>query len=168
MVVIQIFLLAFFYWTVDAYAEGFKDLILCELVFSDQDLEKYGKSQDAQTEPAVPGSEDTRRISGEEREKATEENKRKGEEKQKERWCNRGNKLRRKIEKLRLNVQGREREIAGMSIITFREITRKEKAQKDLERGYKRRLMDAEQSLTDAENEAYRKHIPMGWLRCQF
>ncbi len=170
-VIISTTLLAFVYLSIDAQAaEDYKNLKLCQLVFSDQDLERYEKSEDVQTEAAVPGNEygKMQRINREERERVVEENKRISEEKQKDHWCNRGNKIRRKIERLKLNVQDREREIAGMNAITFREMARKEKAQKDLERGYKRRLKEAEQTLTDAENEAYRKGIPMGWPRCQF
>jgi len=171
LVIISTILLAFVYLSIDAQAtEDYKDLKLCELVFSDQDLERYERTEDVQTEPAVPGNEyeERQRINKEERERAMEEKKRISEDKQKDHWCNRGNKIRLKIEKLRGNVQDREREIAGMSAFTAREMARKEKAQKNLERGYKRRLKEAEQTLTDAENEAYGKNIPMGWLRCQF
>ncbi len=171
LVIISTTLLAFVYLSIDAQAaEDYEELRLGQPVFSDHDLEKYEKLQDIQTEQSAPESdyEKRQRINKEERQRAMEEKRRIGEEKQKERWCNRGNKIRLKIEKLRGNVQDREREIAGMSAFTSREMARKEKAQKNLERGYKRRLKEAEQTLTDAENEAYRKGIPMGWPRCQF
>lgn len=136
-VIISTTLLAFAYLSIDAQAaEDYKDLKLCQLVFSDQDLERYEKSEDAPTEPAVPGNEyeKRQRINKEERDRAMEEKKRISEEKQKDHWCNRGSKIRRKIERLKLNVQDRERKIAVMNTITFREMAEKRRLRKTLKR----------------------------------
>ena len=113
-------------------------------VFSNQDIEKYKKPSDnktayIKTDRAAERKEKTLEIK---------------EEKEKEYWCKRANPYRKKIERIK--------EEAGEL-----EKLNTKKAGKRLENARKR-LKYAEKDLAELEDEAHRKGIPPGWLRCQF
>jgi hypothetical protein len=117
--------------------------------FTNKDLEKYHNT--SESKPAVPDPmlKDTKSEKIVKTEKSREQ-------KEKEYWCKKTTPYRRKIEKAKDDI--REIEKSG-------KITKQLKKKLEV---VKKQLKTAEQDLADIEDEAYRKRIPPGWLRCQF
>jgi hypothetical protein len=82
------------------------------------------------------------------------------EQREKDYWCNRARAYRKKIDKAagEITEAGKDRGGAGRK--------QSKTAVKKLGRE-KKQLRDAEIDLRDLEDEAHRKGIPPGWLRCQ-
>ena len=125
--------------------------------YSGRDTEKYRSSADAQ-----PSG--TQKIRREERKK---DNRMAKDRKEQDRWCGEATARKKKIEKAREAVREAERDIAREKEKSFHTDKEKNKLRDRLDRA-KARLKSEEQELNDLENEAHRKGVPPGWLRCQF
>ena len=117
--------------------------------FTNKDLEKYRSNSDIKPVAPEPAIKD---INSEKIVK-TEKSR---EQKEKEYWCKKTKPYIRKIDKAKDDI----REIEGIGKVT--------KQSKKKLAVAKKNLKTAEQDLSDIEDEAYRKRIPPGWLRCQF
>ncbi len=151
-------------------AELFMGTVMAkDKVFTNQDIEKYKKPSDS--EPQSTKIDRTIDKTSERREKAEKIK----EEREQEYWCKKATVYKRRIEKAQDKVEEAEKELSELqnaepltSIQKKRATEKKIKElQKKLERGRKQ-LKYAERDLSDLEEEAHRKRIPPGWLRCQF
>lgn len=127
--------------------------------FSNEDLEKYKSPSDNKTPKT--------RAEAVEKKKKAEKTK---EQKEKEYWCKRATEYRKEIEKAQEDVEETEKKLAEIEGNPLPGAKSK-KALKQLNtklRKSKKKLRNAERDLSDFENEAHRKGIPPGWLRCQF
>jgi hypothetical protein len=89
----------------------------------------------------------------------------KGEgQKEQEYWCKKATSYRRKIEKNREEVLNREKVFTDLKEGSGK---KKKSAEEKLEK-WRRQLKESERDLADLEDEAHRRAIPPGWLRCQF
>ena len=113
--------------------------------FTNRDLEKYSSTSDNRlvTSKTTPKDE-TPKTSGSR------------EQKEKEYWCKRGGHYQKKIDMAKDDIK--EIEDSG---------GRTKAARKKLEAS-KKRLKAAERDLAEIGDEAHRKRVPPGWLRCQF
>jgi len=129
-------------------------------VFTNEDIEKYhapSAGSATASNPLPQEDSDTdrkykeRRISGEH---------------EMEYWCKKARTINRRIEDDRETVK----EIGDQAVEpgTRRSSSRKKTAtlEKKLDKA-KKRLRNSESDLKDLEDEAHRKGIPPGWLRCQ-
>lgn len=135
------------------------------LSFSNKDLEAY-------REPVAERIPEIKSEKVEDKE-AIQETKR--TEKEREYWCHKAYQYNQKIEKAQDEVKKTESELSDLkdtgSQSSFKKKRALEKkiknAQKRLD-GARKRLGYAEKDLSFVEDEARRKDIPPGWLRCQF
>jgi septal ring factor EnvC (AmiA/AmiB activator) len=93
----------------------------------------------------------------------------------KEYWCKKASVLQRAIDKARDNVRYEEEKLKraknSRPSMSYKQQKSYEARISELERKVERAknsLNYAEKDLQDLENEAHRKSIPPGWLRCQF
>jgi peptidoglycan hydrolase CwlO-like protein len=102
--------------------------------------------------------------------------KKSGSEKQeREYWCKQGTKHKKNIEKAQQEISDTEKELESLKKEASMEIGNKrtaldkkiKKTEKKL-REAKKELAKREKDLNILENEAHKKGIPPGWLRCQF
>ena len=135
------------------------------LSFTDRDIDRYKKPSDNKT----PVTTSTRR-------KEKEDNAlRIREQQEQEYWCKKATLYKRKIENAQDEVEEWEKRLSELRDSDFQGSTKKKKiveknikiSQKKLERA-KKQLEYTERDLSDLEEEAHRKEIPPGWLRCQF
>jgi hypothetical protein len=125
--------------------------------FTNKDVEKYKKSPDAQPATQKKDAQEERKSSA-----------RLAKDKQEqERWCKRANAQRKKIEKAQYNVRKAEKDLAREKEKDPRGSKKNTKIQDRLDRA-KHLLALEEKELNEIENEAHRKGVPPGWLRCQF
>lgn len=127
--------------------------------FSNEDIEKYKSPSDNKTPKTRAEAVETK--------KKAEKTK---EQKEKEYWCKRATEYRKEIEKAQEDVEETEKKLAEIEGNPLSGAKSK-KALKQLNtklRKSKKQLRNAERDLSDFENEAHRKGIPPGWLRCQF
>lgn len=92
------------------------------------------------------------------------------EQKDKEYWCKKATAYREKIEKAQAEIKEAEKRLSeteGTDLLDAKKKKGIKKSQKDLTRA-KKQLKEAERELNKLEDEAHRKGIPPGWLRCQF
>lgn len=124
------------------------------VVYTNEDIEKYRKPSDKIARDAKAP------VARELKEQA------KGAESQKEKdyWCKKATAYRKGIEEAGDNVKEAENKLSGLKPKDKKKISQ---AQKNLERARKELRM-RERDLSDLEEEAHRKGIPPGWLRCQF
>jgi hypothetical protein len=125
--------------------------------FTNEDVKKYRKSPDGQ--PALP-KKDVK-----EEKKATASMAR--DKQEQERWCKQANEQRKKIETARDDVVKAEKDLSREKEKSAGSSKKNKKLQNRLDQA-KRRLSVEEKELHDLENEAHRKGVPPGWLRCQF
>jgi len=94
----------------------------------------------------------------------------KKEKEDKEYWCKRANAHRNKIEKAQSEIAETEEKLAKLKDAASREAGKKsdiKKAEKRLKE-VERQRKENEKGMSRLEDEAHRKGIPPGWLRCQF
>ncbi len=128
------------------------------LSFKNKDLEHYESPGDRKTrEPQLPEQKNS-----EVRKTKTEDSR---ELREKEYWCKKATPQRKKIEHLTEEISEKERELTEEN--AKGSVKNKKTLTKTLTKT-RRRLKDAEEKFSDLEDEAYRKGVPMGWLRCQF
>jgi hypothetical protein len=85
---------------------------------------------------------------------------------ERERWCKRATAQRDEIEKAQYEVQVSEKKLRQEEKKDFHGGKKTKQLQERLALA-KRKLAGEEKELTDIENEAHRKGVPPGWLRCQ-
>ncbi len=127
-------------------------------VFTNQDTEKYKTPAD--NNPSVIKTK---------MDKATEKSEKAQkikEEQEKEYWCKKTIQCKNKIEKIKEEIAEAEKELSGENSmhLSYKE---KKAIQKKI-KSEKKKLKYAENDLAEFEDEAHRKGIPPGWLRCQF
>ena len=126
------------------------------LSFSNKDLEPYENSGD-RTQSAEPKNSEFRKTKAEDSR----------EEREKEYWCKKAAPQRKKIQQLKEEISEKERELTeentGVAVKNRKTRTRDKALSKT-----RKRLKDAEGKFSDLADEAHRKGVPMGWLRCQF
>lgn len=128
--------------------------------FSNEDIEKYKSPSDYKAAKTRANTAETKKEKAEKTK----------EQKEKEYWCKRATEYKKKIEKTREDVEETEKKITELEGNPLPGAKSK-KALKQLNtklRKSKKQLRNAERDLGDFENEAHRKGIPPGWLRCQF
>lgn len=87
-----------------------------------------------------------------------------------ETWCNRGEHCRSRIERAKRELELAEakyKENLSRRRIARRSGKREETAEAKMNKA-RQKLEQAERDLHDLEQNAHRKNIPPGWLRCQF
>ncbi|MBI5102692.1 MAG: hypothetical protein HZB33_12790 [Nitrospirae bacterium] len=135
--------------------------------FTNKDLEQYKhKSQEGGTPKALQG------VGGNNSE---EKHAKSDKNKDQEYWCSKGRQLRKKLDMSRDEVNALK-ELSNEFRETEASSSGKKKlaARKNVRKNEKnvvaaqRRLKEREALLADLEEDAYRKGIPAGWLRCQF
>lgn len=142
-----------------------------ETTLTNKDLEKY----------RVPEAKTAQKPAGHKDAKSGDADRAK-EHKEQEQWCKKATALQRKIEKAKDAVAALEQKlsaatkdetplegpkrISGTKTKKVSAKTGKALGQK-LEKSRKE-LSYAERDLSDLQEEAHRKNIPPGWLRCQF
>jgi hypothetical protein len=93
-------------------------------------------------------------------------------EKEKDRWCRKGNLHRNRVGAAQANLSEAERKYSDSlekaSASTPKKRKRAAKVSDSGVRKARLKLEKAERALNDLEQEAHRKNIPPGWLRCQF
>lgn len=133
--------------------------------FTNEDLKAYKSHQDNKTVPPK---------AAERREEKKDGLKKLQEEIDREQWCKRATSLRKKIEKAQDGVDDDEGKIADLKKESSQADFKRQKAlekrikrlEKDLEKSHKK-LKYAQKDLSDLEDEAHRKRVLPGWLRCQ-
>ncbi len=122
--------------------------------FSNKDLDQYRKPSDGKIPDARTGNKVETR---EERAKG------KAVQKEQEYWCKKATSYKRKIDMGKDKISEMEKELSSDTL------NRKKKGalEKKLN-AMKKQVTYTEQDMSDLEDEAHRKDIPPGWLRCQF
>ncbi|MBI5076568.1 MAG: hypothetical protein HZB62_15560 [Nitrospirae bacterium] len=127
------------------------------LSFTNDDIDKYRNPSDSrprEQRKAPPSAikDDSRKARGKQ---------------EQEYWCKRAAVVKRKIDDAGRDVREREEDISREQSKHVRTSRKMDTLQGRLKKA-KDHLSSAERDLTDIENEAHRKGIPPGWLRCQF
>lgn len=129
-------------------------------IFTNQDIEKYKG-------PSEPKTTDTNTVSREDMERArNDKNQIIREDQEKEYWCKKASAYKKKIKKTDDDVKETEREIAQENSKGSHGGKKTAQLQKKLEKARKQ-VVYAEADLGELEDEAHRKGVPPGWLRCQ-
>ncbi|BCB95220.1 hypothetical protein JZK55_01420 [Dissulfurispira thermophila] len=145
--------------------------------FSNEDIEKYKSHSDnkmSETKARTAGSPESRRLSGMRIETKEKAEKTRGH-KEKEYWCKRATFYKNKIERAESEIAAAEGKLTELKEAALRETGKKrriieadiKKIEKKLKE-IKRKRKENEKDLNRLEDEAHRKNIPSGWLRCQF
>lgn len=121
--------------------------------FSNKDLERYKEPSDSKSSISVSSRNETKKESA-----ARLQPRKDGEY-----WCKKATSYRRKIEKGRDDISSIEKDLSDENL------SRKKRTplEKRLAKAQKQ-VAYLEKDLADFEDEARRKDIPPGWLRCQF
>ena len=125
-------------------------------VYSNSDIEKYKQPQDSRPVEIRRDTREERRLDA----RQAKDNQ------ERERWCKRVNTQKKKIEKAQYDVQSAEKALKHEEEKDFHS-GKKTKQLKDKVETARRKLANEERDMSDIENEARRKGIPPGWLRCQ-
>ena len=129
-------------------------------LFTNQDIEKYKGPSDSRTG-------DTKTVFKEDREEVWKnKNQSIREDREKEDWCKKASAYKKKIKKADDDVKEAEREIAQEGSKGPQGGKKTAQLQKKLEKARKK-VEYAEADLGELEDEAHRKGVPPGWLRCQ-
>lgn len=130
-------------------------------IFTNQDIEKYIGPSDSK-------ATDTKTVSREDREEVrNKKNQSIREEREKEYWCKKALAYKKKIKKADDDVKETENKISEESRKNLHADKKTALLQKRLEKARKK-VEYAEADLGELEDEAHRKGVPPGWLRCQF
>ena len=121
--------------------------------FTNKDIQQY--KSPAESNPPVADRD--RRAEKEDRSRKIKE------DREKEYWCKKAAPYRKKIDSTRDEIRATENELSESSLTL-----KKKKALRRKLESSKRKLKSSERDLGGLEEEAYRKRIPPGWLRCQF
>lgn len=130
------------------------------LSFSNKDLGPYESSEDRkprELRPPEPKNSETRKAKAEDFR----------EQREKEYWCKKAAPQRRKIQQLNDEIREKEQDLAEDNAGAAVRHKKTRTLNKSLAKTRKR-LKDAEEMFSELADEAHRKGVPMGWLRCQF
>lgn len=125
-------------------------------VYTNQDIEKYKRPSDSK--PGV--------VRTDKAERKKEKSQKSKEEHEKEYWCKTASSYKKKIEKIKDDIAEAEKELSGESSMSL-SYKKKKTIQNKITKS-KKQLRYAEKDLAGLEDEAHRKEVPPGWLRCQF
>ena len=133
--------------------------------FTNKDLETYKN----------PSDNPTWAPKAEKKEDKNDGLKKLHEEFEREQWCKRATVLKRKIEKAQDEVEDKEEKVADLKKEHSGADSKRQPAyakrikrfEKDLEKSHKK-VKYAQKDLDDLEEEARRKGVLPGWLRCQW
>lgn len=129
-------------------------------VFTNEDIEKYKSPSDSITT-------DTKTVLQEDREESRKsKNQRIKEEREMEFWCKKASAYKKKIKEADEDVKEIEKELSEEGSKSSASSKKIALRQKKLDKATKR-LKGAEADLGELEDEAHRKGIKPGWLRCQ-
>ena len=129
-------------------------------VFTNQDIEKYkGPSDDKTTDAKTVLREDREEV-------RNDKNQSIREDQEKENWCKKASTYKKKIKKADDDVKETENKISEESSKGLHAGKKTSLLQKRLDKARKK-VKDAEADLGELEDEAHRKGVPPGWLRCQ-
>jgi len=129
-------------------------------LFTNEDIEKYKGPSDSRTT-------DTKTVLKEDREDIrNDKNQSIREDQEKEYWCKKASAYKKKIKKADDDAKETEREISQESSKGLHGGKKTALLQKKLEKARKK-VEYAEADLGELEDEAHRKGVPPGWLRCQ-
>ena len=129
-------------------------------LFTNQDIEKYKGPSEAKTT-------DTKTVSREDREEVrNDKNQSIREDQEKEYWCKKASAYKKKIKKADDDVKETEKKISEENNKSLHAGKKTALLQKRLEKARKK-VEYAEADLGELEDEAHRKGVPPGWLRCQ-
>jgi phage-related minor tail protein len=124
--------------------------------FSNRDLERYKSPTDGTPAPATRRTAAKRRTARDDRQR------------EKDYWCSKAQACQKKIDRARDKVKEVEQLASDESGgLTFTESRLKKPTRRKYEKA-KKDLKKAERELRYLEEDAHRKDIPPGWLRCQF
>ena len=129
-------------------------------VFTNQDIRQYQLTSDTKTKPEKGVFQE------DPAERRRNEAQRINEEQEMEYWCKKASAYKKKIEKAEEDVKEIEQNISEKSSKNMSTGKKSSSLQKSLEKAMKR-LKEAEEDLADLEQEAHRKGVRPGWLRCQ-
>jgi hypothetical protein len=121
--------------------------------FSNEDVERYKMPSDDK----APG----KRVNS--TETAEEKAREKKEQLDRENWCKRANSYKRKIERAQDEISEIEKDFSAEKMSQKKKIALDKKLRKA-----EKKKEYAEKDFADLEEEARRKDVPPGWLRCQF
>lgn len=131
-------------------------------VFTNEDLSRH-KAPDSRD------SED-KRLPGRLQAKSKPLNHKTSGDKEKEKWCKKGRLYQNRVDEAKAYLH--EAEKTHSESLSKTRVSRKGKKRSEpsdaRSRKARLRLERAEKRLLDIEQEAHRKNIPPGWLRCQF
>ncbi len=130
------------------------------LSFSNKELKPYEESADHKTR----GAQSTEMKSSEIQKTKAEDTR---QQKEEEYWCKKAAPQRKKIQKLKGEIGEKEQELAEENSRSLSGNRKTKALDKELSK-IRNRLKEAEENFGDLEDEAYRKGVPLGWLRCQF
>ena len=129
-------------------------------LFTNQDIEKYKDPSDSKTT-------DTKTVLKEDREEfRNDKNQSIREDQEKEYWCKKASAYKKKIKKADDDVKETEKKISEENNKSLHAGKKTALLQKRLEKARKK-VEYAEADLGELEDEAHRKGVPPGWLRCQ-
>ncbi len=122
--------------------------------FTNHDIEQYREASDGGSSMPNPVGTGTKKEAAARLQK----------QKEAESWCRKASVRRKRIEKDQEDVQDLEKALEDL-----KDTTGKKKAGLEKKLGQVRKhLRNSEKDLAELGDEAHRKGIPPGWLRCQF
>ena len=129
-------------------------------LFTNQDIEKYkGPSEAKTTDTKISSRDDMEKV-------RNDKNQSIREDQEKEYWCKKASAYKKKIKIADDDVKETEREISQENNKSLHAGKKTAQLQKKLEKARKK-VEYAEADLGELEDEAHRKGVPPGWLRCQ-
>ena len=129
-------------------------------LFTNQDIEKYkGPSDSKTTANKTVLREDMEEV-------RNDKNQSIREDQEKEYWCKKASAYKKKIKKADDDVKETEKEISQENNKSLHANKKTAQLEKRLEKASKK-VEYAEADLGELEDEAHRKGVPPGWLRCQ-
>ncbi len=120
--------------------------------YSNKDLDQYEMSSDKRN-----GDAKTIEKTKQKKAKVNRENK------EQEYWCKKATSYKRKIERGQDEISEMEKELSAEDLNRKKKVTLEKKLRK-----LRKEVAYTEKDLSDLEDEAHRKNVPPGWLRCQF
>jgi hypothetical protein len=121
--------------------------------FSNEDIERYRMPSDNKApEKSVNGAETAQEKAREKKEQLDQET-----------WCKKANSYKKKIERAQDDISEIEKEFSAEKVSPKKKVA----LDKKLKKAEKKKEY-AEKDFADLEEEAWRKDVPPGWLRCQF
>jgi hypothetical protein len=133
-------------------------------VFTNEDLKKQNRPGDGDSGITPKASETSKEMKPASKKPSGDAGK--------ERWCRKATGLRGRIDSAKAHLSAEEKKRAdaeaGIPIRSSKKFTPKKEPSAAGVRKARIKLESAEKDLSRLEQEAHRRNIPPGWLRCQF